>query len=90
MILSVSAGLWHSSLIEKNLISAFVPFLPLERHHVKQCIADDLQRKGHPVSEKVKNEVADELQYFPAETKLYSKSGCKRVSEKVDLLLEEL
>ena len=33
--------------------------------------------------------VADELIYWPAELKLFSTSGCKRVAQKVDLLLEE-
>ncbi len=82
-------GLWHSSLIEKNLISAFVPFLPLERRHVKLCIRDDLALKGQKVTEDMLSKVADELLYFPAEHKLFSKSGCKRVSQKVDLLIED-
>ncbi len=83
-------GLWHSSLIEKNLVSAFVPFLPLERRHVKLCIRDDLLSKGHTVTEELLSRVADELIYFPPDTKLYSKSGCKRVSQKVDLLIQDL
>ncbi len=82
-------GLWHSSLIEKNLISAFIPFLPLERRHVKLCVRDDLEAKGHPVTEELLSKVADELLYFPQENKLFSKSGCKRVSQKVDLLIED-
>ena len=86
----IAGGLWHSSLIESNLISAFVPFLPLERSHVKLCVADELRRKGHFETELMKNKVADELHYFPADSKLFSKSGCKKTSEKVDLLYEEL
>ena len=82
-------GLWHSSLIENNLISAFVPFLPMERKHVKMCIRDDLKQKGFPVSEEIISKVADELQYFPNDRKLFSKSGCKRVSQKVDLVMED-
>ena len=83
-------GLWHSSLIEKNLISAFVPFLPLERRHVKLCIRDDLKNKAQPVTKEILNKVADELLYFPPSNKLFSKSGCKRVSQKVDLIIEDL
>ncbi|XP_035683219.1 torsin-1A-like [Branchiostoma floridae] len=83
-------GLWHSSLIEKNLIDVFIPFLPLERQHVKLCIRDDLRAKGHTVTEDVVTKVADELQYFPDREQLYSKSGCKRVSQKVDLIMEEV
>jgi hypothetical protein len=83
-----TGGLWHSSLIDKNLISAFVPFLPLERQHVKLCVEDELRKKRYHISESILNKVADELQYFPIETKLFSKSGCKRVAEKVDYILE--
>ena len=35
---SESGGLQHSNLIEKSLVDHFVPFLPIERMHVKQCI----------------------------------------------------
>eukprot|EP00058_Branchiostoma_floridae_P001527 XP_002587015.1 hypothetical protein BRAFLDRAFT_103831 [Branchiostoma floridae] len=85
-------GLWYSRLTEKNLIDAFIPFLPLGKKHVKQCIEDDLRAKGHTVTEDVVTKVADELQYFPDQEQLtlYSKSGCKRVSQKVDLVMEEL
>ena len=83
-------GLWHSSLIEKNLISAFVPFLPLERRHVKLCVRDDLISKNYTVTEEILSKVADELLYFPPNIKLFSKSGCKRVSQKVDLIIEDL
>ena len=82
-------GLWHSSLVEKNLISAFVPFLPLERRHVKLCVRDDLVSKGQVVTEEILRKVADELLYFPSNNKLFSKSGCKRVSQKVYLVIED-
>ncbi len=83
-------GLQHSRLIEKCLVSAFVPFLPLERQHVKLCIEDDLRAKGYKYNEDIISKVADELLYFPPEDKLFSKSGCKRVSQKVDLIVEDL
>ncbi|XP_074650311.1 torsin-1A-like [Tubulanus polymorphus] len=84
-------GLWHSSLISKNLINAFIPFLPLERIHVKMCIKDDLLSKGHRhPSEELISSIADEMHYFPKEVKLYSTSGCKRVTEKVDYVMEEV
>ena len=33
--------------------------------------------------------VADQLTYWPQDIGLFSTSGCKKVSQKVDLLLEE-
>ncbi|XP_013421097.1 torsin-1A-like [Lingula anatina] len=85
-------GLWHSNIIEMNLISSFVPFLPLERKHVKMCIRDDLRAKNisdEKITEEILSKVADELQYHPPSKQLFSKSGCKRVSQKVDLILED-
>lgn len=83
-------GLWHSSLLEKNMIDVYIPFLPMERKHVKMCIRDDLRSKGYFPTENILNKVASELQYFPEERKLFSKSGCKRVPQKVDVIMEEI
>ena len=80
-------GFWHSSLIENNLIDHFIPFMPLERSHIKMCAKADLEQKGHPVTEQILNNVADELIYFPDDLKVFSVSGCKRISAKVDLIM---
>ena len=38
-------GLQYSRMIEKSLVDVFVPFLPLERRHVKICIRKEFQRR---------------------------------------------
>lgn len=88
-------GLWHSVLISNNLISAFIPFLPMERRHVKQCIKAELVAKGffkvvEGVPDLVVQKIADELRYFPASHALFSLTGCKRINEKIDYIMEEL
>jgi len=60
----------------------------MERRHVKLCIEDDLRYKNREVTEDLVNKVADVLPYFPADKKLFAASGCKRVSQKVDLMLD--
>ena len=80
-------GFWHSSLIEKNLMDYFIPFLPLERSHIKMCIQADLKQKGHPVAEFILDRIADELLYFPDDLKVFSKFGCKKISSKVDVVI---
>ena len=72
-------------MIDKNLVSAFVPFLPLEREHVKGCIHDNATAKHITLNDDEVNAIADELEYFPADKLLFSSSGCKRVDEKVNL-----
>ena len=80
-------GFWHSSLIEKNLIDYFIPFMPLERSHIKMCAKADLKQKGHPFIEPILNTIADELLYFPDDLKVFSQSGCKKISSKVDYVM---
>ena len=82
-------GLQYSRMIEKNLVDVFVPFLPLERKHVKICVRNEFQRRQVEFTEDMVEKVADEMIYWPSELKLFSTSGCKRVAQKVDLLLEE-
>jgi len=38
-------GLQKADMIEKNLIDVFVPFLPLEKSHVKKCIRREYERQ---------------------------------------------
>ncbi|KAL7980865.1 hypothetical protein Chor_002019 [Crotalus horridus] len=77
-------GLWHSSLIDRNLIDYFVPFLPLEYKHVKMCIRAEMKSRGNPINEEIVNQVADEMTFFPKDEKIYSDKGCKTVQTKLD------
>ncbi|KAG1714239.1 Torsin-1B [Nymphon striatum] len=79
-------GMKGMDIIDKNLVSAYVPFLPLERKQVKLCIKDEVATRRVYVSDELINKIADQLDYFPEDTMVFSKTGCKRVSEKVDFL----
>ncbi|XP_076044652.1 torsin-1A-like isoform X2 [Oratosquilla oratoria] len=80
-------GLHHSELIHHSLVDHYIPFLPLERHHIELCAEDELARRNLRPQKDVIKKVADEMVYFPAETKLFSKTGCKRVAQKVSFLI---
>ena len=41
---SEDGGLHHANVIEKSLVDHFVPFLPIERRHVKQCILVETEK----------------------------------------------
>ncbi|XP_070614574.1 torsin-1B [Erythrolamprus reginae] len=79
-----NSGLWHSSLIDRNLIDYFVPFLPLEYKHVKMCIRAEMKSRGSFINEDVVEKVAAEMTFFPKEEKIYSDKGCKTVQTKLD------
>jgi hypothetical protein len=41
-----SGGFHMGETIKSNLIDHYIPFLPLEEHHVKQCIRAEFRRRG--------------------------------------------
>ena len=58
-------GLQYSRMIEKSLVDVFVPFLPLERRHVKICIRKEFQRRDvADWTERMVEELADQLVYW--------------------------
>jgi len=78
-----AGGFWRSGIIHEHLIDFVVPFLPLKRHHVKQCVINELVQQGLEVRHGVVQEVADSIPYFPEEEKLFSSTGCKTVASRI-------
>lgn len=91
-----SDGLYQSNVIKNSLVTAYIPFLPLEREHVKKCIVDGLFAKGfyefeYQVDKDVVESIADQMLYSPDGMQLqkFSTTGCKRVMEKIDLVMQD-
>ena len=42
-----SGGLQNSHLIEKSLIDVYVPFLPMEKSHVRLCAENEFKKQNH-------------------------------------------
>ena len=100
---SKEGGLKRSSLIDHHQIDHFVPFLPLERTHVKKCVEDYLKDKRIVFGERGRDgqirvyrkketafveKVLSELEFDSYN--LYSVSGCKRIATKVEALLPDV
>ena len=83
-------GLHHSSVIDSSLIDVYVPFLPLERQHVRRCVIKEAKDRNLTMTEEDIMGIVDSLSYWPSDTKLYSTTGCKRIANKLDLFQEEL
>lgn len=77
-------GFFHTSLIDKNLVDFFVPFLPLEFKHVVQCAMAEMKARGHKPDLDVANKVAKDLVYFPKSERVFSVKGCKTIESKLD------
>ncbi|XP_041755344.2 torsin-1A [Coregonus clupeaformis] len=78
------SGFWHASLIDKNLVDFFVPFLPLEYKHVLLCGMAEMAAKGLKPNHDVATQMAREMIYTPKTEKLFSVKGCKTISSKLD------
>jgi len=76
------------------LISAHVPFLPLEKSHVIRCIREEITSRGITSEEiigEVTQQVISELNFQPSKKyPIFSANGCKRIYEKVNLALEDI
>lgn len=81
---AVPGGLWHTSLINKNLVDFFVPFLPLEYRHVVQCAMAEMEARGLEPDLDVANQVAGDLVYFPKSERLFAAKGCKTIESKLN------
>ncbi|XP_064616745.1 torsin-1A-like [Liolophura sinensis] len=83
---------WYDVFTNQGLIDTFVPFLPLNLAHVQQCVHHSLQEKGMKPTVDLVDGITRELSLFQPTglTGHYSQTGCKRVSEKVDLHSDHL
>lgn len=95
----IVGALWHTPLIEEDLISFFVPFLPLERRHVRQCIERELQRILDEEIEQYRintkafvDEVLGHIEFVSTKSKKftfeYARYGCKSVIQKTNTIFE--
>uniref|UniRef100_A0A8C5PSZ6 Torsin n=1 Tax=Leptobrachium leishanense TaxID=445787 RepID=A0A8C5PSZ6_9ANUR len=81
------SGFWHSSLIDRNLIDFYVPFLPLENQHVRMCIKREIMDRGLLVDDELVSKVANDMTYYPKDEQGFSVKGCKVVSTKLGYYL---
>ncbi|XP_033730899.1 torsin-1B-like [Pecten maximus] len=88
---SDTEGSWYASLLEEGLITHTVPFLPLTETHVKSCIIRDLYLKNMVPNKETIEKILGELPFNQPGEKgdRYSTTGCKRVSSKVDLHMDD-
>ncbi|XP_063601336.1 uncharacterized protein LOC134777405 [Penaeus indicus] len=78
-----------------------VPFMPLEKLQVRQCVLQELDKIQENIEEKYKNslaskrssvveEVVKQINFIPAGQPLLSATGCKRVQPLLRLLVTEV
>lgn len=73
--------------MNENLIDFLVPFLPLERRHVRLCARDAFLSQELPYTEESLDEIAKMMTYVPKEEQLFSSQGCKSVAQRITYTL---
>nr|XP_022904903.1 torsin-1A-like [Onthophagus taurus] len=83
-------GFHHSDTIKCNLIDHYIPFLPLEYDHVRSCIYTEFSLRGvSHFQERDILEVLEGVEWGPSPENLFSKTGCKRLSQKVAMITQK-
>lgn len=87
-------SLRDSLLVEKGLIDHHIPFLPLERNHVRRCIKNGIldihENPGFLSAEDLDeliDQIEDEIIFYPESDPTFSVYGCKKVLSKIRALL---
>ncbi|XP_058380105.1 prosalusin isoform X3 [Diceros bicornis minor] len=80
-------GFWRSGIIEEHLLDVLVPFLPLQRHHVRHCVLNELAHLGLEPRDDVVQAVLDGTTFFPEDEQLFSSNGCKTVASRIAFFL---
>ncbi|XDB55626.1 PREDICTED: prosalusin isoform X1 [Capra hircus] len=80
-------GFWRSGIMEEHLLDVLVPFLPLQRHHVRHCVLNELAQLGLEPRDEVVQAVLDSTTFFPEDEQLFSSNGCKTVASRIAFFL---
>ena len=68
-----------TTFVSRNLVDAYIPFLPLERKHVKECVHAIMRNISAKFDEEFVDNIVNSVPYFPESNPLFSVSGCKRL-----------
>jgi len=82
-------GFQHSSLIDHHLVDHYIPFLPLELKHVRQCVVAEMVDLKMAQDFDLADKVAREMPFFPEKEKIFSVKGCKSVRQKLFLYTDD-
>ncbi len=84
-------GMYHAAIIDSHLIDFYIPFLPLEKRHVLECVKTDFKEKNFlqksSEQNKYANDVLNQMNFEQFGSSRFSTTGCKRVSNIVRNLI---
>ncbi|XP_043086309.1 torsin-1A-like [Puntigrus tetrazona] len=82
-------GFLHSSIIDHHLIDHYIPFLPLELKHVRQCVLAEMLHLNMTQDVDLADKVARDMPFSPKEERIFAVKGCRNVGQKLALHNDE-
>ncbi|XP_059906432.1 torsin-1A-like [Gadus macrocephalus] len=74
---------------ESNVVDFFIPFLPLERQHIVQCIMVEMVAMGLQPDHNKACEMADKIvNYIPDDERRISVSGCMMIARRLRYFMQ--
>ncbi|XP_050952748.1 torsin-1A-like [Labeo rohita] len=83
------SGFLYSSIIDHHLVDHYIPFLPLELKHVRQCVMAEMIHLKINQDYDLADKVARDMPFFPEKQKIFALKGCKSVRQKLMLHIED-
>lgn len=81
-IYNKEGGLKETDLIKSAVVDFYIPFLPLEEKHIKQCIRAEYENFGQEfVTEEMISEILNYISFH--EVTKFANTGCKTIHPKV-------
>jgi len=74
----------QKSIVDFNVPVHVVPFLPMTREHVRDCISSELRNSNSQMKTKDVNSLLDNMSFFSPDFPIFSTDGCKQVSHRVN------
>uniref|UniRef100_A0A1B6LD14 AAA+ ATPase domain-containing protein n=1 Tax=Graphocephala atropunctata TaxID=36148 RepID=A0A1B6LD14_9HEMI len=81
-------GLEKTGVVKSFGISHYVPFLPLEKQHVIQCLEKEVAKLHQVMSNELTAQVLEEMTFQPYSAPIFSVGGCKGIAEIAGKLTE--
>lgn len=82
-IYSEKGAFQDAEIVSRQVIDASIPFLPLERIHVKSCIERAIKERGKVATESLVEKVMEEIRFVPEDLDRFAEFGCKRIDQMI-------
>ncbi|OWR47382.1 torsin-1A [Danaus plexippus] len=86
-----TGGFEKSLTIAQHLIDHYIPFLPLEQHHVQMCASAEFRAHGiYNPSDDMMSDALSVITYGPSEEQpIFANNGCKRFTKQIPYIIQK-